>query len=557
MADTKPHGADWKSKFFLQDAKILLNFILWDFFLLYVFYCVNILVMRICVSAFVVPLFMCPLYAQVLNNPNMGDDFLIYENAIVQPETRIDSGLLVVQNNNVLLENYGYINTDVILNSADLFIKNTGDFKGNFYLYNNSAVFQVIDDTTVFNPIGFNTDYGLVVEDMQDELKIADVFDFVRGAKSVSVKNSTIDLSGSDLHNLKNLNLIVDGVVVLKLDSLSGLSQDGVLFSNVDGQAQIYLNVDNADVLFSDFAYLDGGKIIVQKKRETDYSKVLNGNVGDFLDGLQQSGKNNALMNQLDNAENFDSFAAVMNNSVVFNTGKLFYPIKVLNARNKNDFVLNKIGADAFVLLNDEFNFYGVDLNVAMGNDKNYLYVGGQYSVLKYSSDVDKFDAKNYLLDVGGRVSLLPGVFINTELGFGIADYDVGEVVINNEVYNNPKLMSGYFVLDAGCSFNVTDLIRFIPFVGTEYNLYYTDEITEKELLIRGGAEMLYTHEMLGIRYNYGARLVASSYDGFYLSVLGGFWSQMDLVGGNIELSAIRIDDRFSYKVSLGANIKF
>ena len=92
-----------------------------------------------------------------------------------------------------------------------------------------------------------------------------------------------------------------------------------------------------------------------------------------------------------------------------------------------------------------------------------------------------------------------------------------------------------------------------------EYAIYSFDfdEITEKELSIRGGAEMLYTHEMLGIRYDYGARLVASSYDGFYLSVLGGFWSQMDLVGGNIELSAIRIDDRFSYKVSLGANIKF
>ena len=88
--------------------------------------------------------------AQVLINPNFGEVVYLSEDAIVEAGTWIKNGNLIIENN-LLIENYGKIDTDVFLDSADLFIKNSGDLRSNFYLSSDANVYQVISETNDFN----------------------------------------------------------------------------------------------------------------------------------------------------------------------------------------------------------------------------------------------------------------------------------------------------------------------------------------------------------------------------------------------------------------------
>lgn len=496
--------------------------------------------------------------AQIISGPNMGQDFILYEDAIVPFDVNINSGIVIVQNNNIVLENLGIIDTDFVLNSADLFIKNSGQFMADFYLYNNSNVFQVISGAEKYNLIDFNVDYGLVVHDAEKELNVSDILDFTLGAKSVLIENAIIDLNDVNLSDLKHIDLTLNGVVVFKIDDAIALGTDGVLFDNVDGNAQIYLTYSNENKLFTKSAYMDAGRVIVTQERETDYVKILGDNTGRFLNDLRLAGKKEALLARLDSAQSVEDIYSTLNESVIFNADKLFYPIKNLTALNKNDFISSGIDAGGFALFGDDYYSYGLSANFAgRASESVQLYLGGQIAMLDYQSDIDTYSAKQYAAEIGAKFESVSNVVFDISAGIGLAKFDVGDVLFDNKLFNNPSLLSVYSVLDAGYRFGFDNHIYFMPFVGAEFNMYDSDAYDEKYFAIRAGVEFMYTHKILGLRYDYGLKIIGNHKDEFVATAIGRFWSEHDFVGGNIELSAIRSQDNMSYKVSVGVNLGF
>ena len=272
-----------------------------------------------------------------------------------------------------------------------------------------------------YNLIDFNVDYGLVVHDVEKELNVSDILDFTLGAKSVLIENAIINLNSVSLSDLKHIDLTLNGVVVFKIDDALALGMDGVLFDNVDGNAQIYLTYSNENKLFTKFAYMDAGRVIITQERETDYVKILGDNTGRFLNDLRLAGKKEALLARLDSTQSVEDIYSTLNESVIFNADKLFYPIKNLTALNKNDFISSGIDAGGFALFGDDYYGYGLSANFAgRPSESVQLYLGGHIAMLDYQSDIDTYSAKQYAAEIGAKFESVSNIVFDISAGIGL-----------------------------------------------------------------------------------------------------------------------------------------
>lgn len=512
--------------------------------------------MNVFLIPFVAVLFALPLSAQVVSGVVTDDNLLVNENTVIEPGAWVVTDKMTVENS-VVVENYGRIETNIVVDSVDLYLKNYADFNSDFYLNDGARVFQVISSADSFNLIDFNVDYGVIIDGVYDELNFSDVSNFAIGAQSVFIKNSVLNFNDVDLADLRNVNLTVAGTVVLKLDDLSEIYDD-ILFDDVYGSAQIVLLSENQDNLFSKFAYLSGGKLYVGQRRETDYVKIFNNELGLFLNDLRDMGEASNLMHRLDSAQSMYEINDIMSQSVLFDAKRLIYPAKVLNLLNKNHFINEWSGADAFMLFADDFDVYGLNLNLVTSDKDGFLFnVVGQIATMKYSSDLDSFDAMNYSVAVGAKTPLWYGLSVDAKIGIGITDFNVGNVLYSGRIYNNPILMSGFALTDLKYDFKLNDYWFVSPFVGGEYNVYDIESLNQKYLLYRCGVEMRYTHEIMGLRYVYGARFVANSDDEYAASVNGKFWSVADMIGAGLEVATVYVDDELGYRVSARFDVNF
>ncbi|MBQ7055330.1 MAG: hypothetical protein IJN91_00135 [Alphaproteobacteria bacterium] len=512
--------------------------------------------MNLFLILFMVVLCVLPADAKVISGAVAGANLPISEDTVIASGAWVFTDKMTIEKS-VVLENYGRIETDVFLDSVNLYIKNYADFNSDFYLNDGANVFQIISDGDSFNLIDFNVDYGLVIDCVYGGLKFADVSDFAIGAQSVYIKDSILDFNGVALADLRNLNLTLSGTIILKMDDLSEIYDD-VLFDNVFGTAQIFLMSENKDNLFTEIAYLSGGKIYVEQRRETDYVKIFNNDTGRFLNNLRITGRYDNLINRLDAAQSLDEIDDIMSQSVLFDSNRLIHPVKILDALNKNQFVRDRSGADAFALFAEDFDIYGLDLNYVMGDkDKALLYIVGQIATMRYLSELDSFDAMTYSFAAGANLSVWQGLSLNTKFGIGIIDFNVGDVLYAGKIYNNPVLKSGYALADFGYDFKLNNNWIFMPLVGMEYNLYDMQGLTQKYLLYRGGAEVRYTYDIMGLQYDCGARFVANSDKEYVVAVNGKFWSVADMIGGGLEFAIVHRYDDFAYQVSARFDVAF
>ena len=104
-----------------------------------------------------------PADAKVISGAVAGANLPISEDTVIASGAWVFTDKMTIEKS-VVLENYGRIETDVFLDSVNLYIKNYADFNSDFYLNDGANVFQIISDGDSFNLIDFNVDYGLVID---------------------------------------------------------------------------------------------------------------------------------------------------------------------------------------------------------------------------------------------------------------------------------------------------------------------------------------------------------------------------------------------------------
>ncbi|MDW2958742.1 MAG: autotransporter outer membrane beta-barrel domain-containing protein [Alphaproteobacteria bacterium] len=454
------------------------------------------------------------------------------------------------------IDNYGAINTDFyICDGCDLYVKNVGMFNCDVHLGTNSKFVQVVNSAKDMNTIDGVSDFNVLVEN-DVEMVLDDIVDFAKRADKIILKNSVIKIDSP-----VNFNKAVElhGEIDLIADDLSRF-YDVPILTNVSGDGSVRVINNNPDVLYADMAFIDDGALYFRRVRETDYVKIFKDDTGKFLNELRVVNPNDSLFDVLDKEPDMSSLRSVMNKSVRFNPENLVRPLNVLHMfdRLETNASENSFNFRPFVIWTDDFSLYGVNVglhgHILTGLD---VWGGLRVGVLEYDSDLDAFSGQVWGANFGAKYTMENNLFVRANLGADVMDVDVGNVLYENIIYMNPRSVSGVLSIDIGYIYNLENNIYIEPFVGVKTDWWCVENVSEFNADIIAGIGAGYAYSMLGLRYDYSVRGIAMANGDVGVSGRVGFWSEFDAFGGDVQISAVQMDDIMSYKVALNARMWF
>ena len=474
-------------------------------------------------------------------------DFVIENGDFYMPDSLHVSGVVKIENN-------GILNTDVFVNDgAILFIENHSGVNSVFDLGDGAQVVQLISDADDMSPINFNVPYSVLV-DAANMLALTDVINFANGADKIILDDSVLDINGIAAGSVNNIEL--RGDVFLVVDSVDDLS-DVPFISGVSGTGRVHVISPQLNPLFTDVARLRGGDLYLERVRVQDYEKVFNNDMGRYLNALRLKNKNDKLLYALDSAKDIDSFYSVLRHSVRLNNKMLARPLRILNAFNRfeSDGVTS---ADVWGVMSDEFYAYGIGAGVRE-NIMSNLNVGIEFGIGKvnYDGDYDVYAGDLFSADLSALWNLNDSIAVRGIAGVLYQNTDVGDVFYENRVYENPDVMMWDLKADIGYKLLLADSFYLDAYTGLNFNGYSVTGFVDNDFDLYSGVNLGYEFDAVGIRYDchIGANVNADSDIGVHGSI--GFMSDMDMVGGNVNFTAIHMFDVMTYKLSLGVRFLF
>ena len=107
------------------------------------------------------------------------------------------------------------------------------------------------------------------------------------------------------------------------------------------------------------------------------------------------------------------------------------------------------------------------------------------------------------------------------------------------------------------CAINIFEVFDLSVWGGVENNFYAVDNAGEFECAMRLGGAINKSVELMGFGYSYAVGVDVNT--DARVSFLGriGFWSEMDMIGGDATFNVMHVFDMSVYKLTLNARIKF
>lgn len=483
---------------------------------------------------------------------NVATDFIVQKNVNFRPTD-------LYLDKTVYVDNAGVIDTNIHLcDGCKLFLRNAGVVNADVFTANNAHVVQVVHTTDDIHAIAINEDYDIMI-DGANGILLTDVFD-IRGplTDKIIVRDSVVAVNDVPWADLNVLEL--QGDVVFLVDDLVGLY--GVpLMDNVAEDVVVSFHVKNSDSLYADVGYLDDGKLYVKRVRETDYEKIFgrDNEIGKFLNDLRVDNADDLLLEQMDAAENINSLHKIINKSVRFNPDVLHDVIRTVGAdADVYDIPGKAISVSPIFVMSDNFYTVGGALNLSgMVSDNIFVQLRIHVGEVMYKSDVDEFDGVYLGGQFNAKYSFDSGAFVRMMMDLTRFDFNIGNVLYDSEKIKNPGAISLINRTDVGWDFKIKECGYFAPFLGLVNEVISIEDDVNYRLGLRGGFDAGVEINMLGIRYDYGIRMMADTMH--TTSVMGrvGFWSEYDAAGGDIGLGVIWGTDTISYKISIGGNFRF
>lgn len=497
----------------------------------------------------------------------LGFIFLIITNASFASADNLYSGNVTIYEDNVIggdihitantvLENYGTIQGTIIFDGPySLTVKNHNTIESGFVMANGATITQSVssldDAHLIDNAIGHTI--AVINADMLD---IADIIAISRNASEINIRDSVIFIDGSytDIDVPISLNnsvgFMVDG---------TNLEQSCVLLTNITGNTSGAETI-NVDSMYRASVSLNGGALILNMERETNYSHVFDNSFGEYIDSLRDKNPNDRFVQQLDMAKNRKQLNRVVAKSARAHPILLSKPLQIFNAINDaNIFNLDDAMStiQPFYIYSDEFSGWGGHANISGKVHDNIWGRAGLFAGrLNYDGKIDKYDLTLY----GGNVDV---AYLNQDFYFGVhgilsyANFDDINVFRNGEIITNPHGVSGRVSADSGVVFNVYDDIKIVPFIGGIIDYANVSGDKDTDLNLRIGTESMITTIQDGNKYGVGLRAYMQSDGSIYAMLNSNMLSIADGVGGGFNVGILYSDSILSYKIALDVKVLF
>ncbi len=446
------------------------------------------------------------------------------------------------------LENFGEIYADIFIEPGQtLSFKNSGAFYGTIYSDQNSHLIQLVNSKQDIGVLDFQGDgYFSVMVGPGTTINISDIAYMSVNADKIILDNSVIRLGPNFTELAQNIEII--GNVWIDLSNLS-LSDGMLLLSGVSGNGSVNILTDNLSPLYYPHTVQRGNSIFLELFRETDYEKALGGNVGKFLNNVRKSGGNKRMLDALDRQTTLSGVQNVIKHSAAFNPVKLVRPVQIFEKFESMGPTESGFSADfepIYIFGNDMELFAGrasLDLSISDWT----LGLVGYAGSFEFMDELDDFSGKFF----GGNIGISyarESIWIDSVVGYSISSFDTGPIFKASS--DEPTGQSIYAKLDMGLNFEQGSMY-IKPFVGISGNVAKVENDVDSDLYIRGGGIFGYKYSVMGLSYDYSLFGEIQTNSDIVLGARLGVWSEVDLVGGNASVRALKTELGTYYKISL------
>ena len=486
-----------------------------------------------------------------LGNYALNDDVVIHQGVLFEGHNiNIGDTLRIV--------NYGQISggIDVCANCTTE-IRNTGVFDATVSLQSGAKFIQVITANNEITNLGLGNGYGVVVRDGTG-ISLANVMQIASNANSIQFVNTRFN-AGNTGGFVAPSNVKLSGDIFLNFDDVTTGSV--LLFSGVSGDGTVYVDSNALDPLHVFQTYIvNGNDIYVHMVRSTDYARILNNDTGRFLNDLRASGADNKLFSNLDVAKSIGDINNILSHSIRTNPIKLMRPISMMHSHKMleimhtdNNMVL---GVEPLLIFSSDVLMHGLRPSVEFNIDDLYLKISGYVMDIDYSDELNEYSGFSVGLESDAQYDMLNNNFVRAHFAGGKSYFNIGPVLSDGVIVNNPDGTSVYGIGEFGHNFDINNMFKISPFVafGGEYvGVANTNDTT---IYGAGGTNIEYWYDFDGIKYKYTVRFLVRT-DGTYGAGINcSVWSIMDAAGADMHMGTIYNND-FGASLNVSLNGRF
>ncbi len=463
----------------------------------------------------------------------------------------------------ISISNQGVINSDFYIgNELRVYVQNSGTINGQIHVASDSNLIQVVQSVDDITYIDVDKNFSVLVHD-SDNVSLSDVFFIGAGADKIILDNSTLVLNGVTRRRFNSEPVTVEivGDVTFKLDSADGLDYSMPTLHNVSGTGRVSFDVADINPMYKIIADINDNNLYMKLVRETDYTRIFEGDVGKFLNDLRQDSPDDKLLNAMDNAPDIDAINSIMADSVHLNPIKLMAPVRqmdmldMLGGWQYSD--MDNIQTAADVIFSDTSLMYRANVAVAGSVARNiYAAVAGYVGFFDVADDINDFSGHVY----GARLNTHfdDGVIVgNLSGGVSRADFDAEYIFDGNGVVNNPGGVSGYAAMDVGAYLLRDYGLTIVPFAGVI--THYASVLNESDTtaVANCGIDINLSEHEFDILYDYGIRGNILTDGTQYLGAFIKFSAPDDDIGAELNTAIIHDEYGTGYKISVSMQILF
>ncbi|MBP5485480.1 MAG: autotransporter domain-containing protein [Alphaproteobacteria bacterium] len=475
-------------------------------------------------------------YAESININELSADTDIINYGVMIGTIDIQDGVAAT------ITNYGVINSDVYGSCI--------------------AVQQIITDNSAINPIPGLTGHTVIVRNGATDIHLADVIAISSNADEIKLENSGVIVSPgiSNLHPV----IVIDSTNALNF-IVEGLPDDWdstvPLLTGIHYGTGVHdVQVTGTNPMYVANGYISGGGLYVELERQTDYSSVFEGEVGNVLDILQNENPDDKLLEALDNATTMDELNHLLSQSVRTNPINIMSPLQSFNTFVLGEYLHDLsfgIVAEPFYMYSGDFSVLGGGIGVSGTVAKNLVAkVGAHFGKMNYSSDLDDFNGVIYGTNLGV-------MYKDSDLYFkavgtlSVVQFKNIEIFDDENMRSNPNGISGATLFDGGMVFRVFDELDITPFVGMRFDYAHVSHFTDTDTNLRFGLNIDKETVVDGNRYAFGAQIIGQTNGDIYGAIYTDIMSVIDGVGGRLQFGFLHDDCGMSYRISFDAKFVF
>ncbi|MBO7642812.1 MAG: hypothetical protein J6S74_01615 [Alphaproteobacteria bacterium] len=491
---------------------------------------------------------------------NIVGDYNMNSHTTITPNGSFSGGVVNVSGGWTII-NYGSITSDMnICDYCNVRIENAGIYNADTTLGTGATITQVINNSNDITELsGIDVGYyNVEISGAENPLNWDNILANTGNAAGYNLLSAKLQIG-----NIVTIDkpVVLNGITFLYVDG--DINSDVVLFSNVSGDGTIRVSNDNVDALHVVQVSKENERVYLRLVRSGDYGRILNNDVGRFLNSLREKSPSDKLLRHMDRANSEQELKRIISRSIRIHPIKMMKSIKTLYShkivetmRIDHDF---DFGIMPISIFSTNMRLFGFEpnMNIKLDDDLR-MNIYGHFSYLNYADDINEYSG----LSFGGGVDTVYDLpldnFVRAYGGINYTAFDVGPVFDGSGKIDNPGGWSGFVNAEIGHRF-VFDNDYFIsPYVLLGGN--YMSMLNKKEFGIYSGigGDAGYKYNCDGLEYTYAMRGVVRSNENVGLDINVSVWSVIDAAGADFKFGVLH-DGEFglSYHISLNARFDF